>query len=163
MAGPSDPLARSPSATRMHTPFLSHPLARALLLLATSNALSPNTDPFGICDVSHHARARTHTRAGAKPNIDRVSVPAEVELHRHVFKPNERPRLQLLALLYGVAVEDIRAANGLQDPSAIVDKKNYLYIPPRRRVVDDQSTSKNAPGAPCYARQPVKLVHSHTG
>ena len=103
-----------------------------MLLLATSNALSPNTDPFGVCDVSHHARARTHTRAGAKPNIDRVSVPAEVELHRHVFKP-KRPRLQLLALLYGVAVEDIRAANGLQDPSAPVDNKSYLCIPRRHR------------------------------
>jgi hypothetical protein len=41
MAGPSDPLARSPSATRMPEPFLSHPQARALLLLATSNTLSP--------------------------------------------------------------------------------------------------------------------------
>ena len=55
-----------------------------------------------------------------------------------MFKPNERPRLQLLALRYGVAVEDIRAANGLQDPSAHVDTKNYLYIPRRRRVVDVQ-------------------------
>jgi hypothetical protein len=72
-----------------------------------------------------HARARTRSRARAKPNIDRASVRAEVELqatlHRHVFKPNERPRLQLLAFRYGVAVEDIRAANGLQDPSAPVD------------------------------------------
>jgi hypothetical protein len=71
-------------------------------------------------------------------DIDRASVRAEVELHRHVFKPNERPRLQLLAFRYGVAVEDIRAANGLQDPSAPVDTKNYLYIPRRRRVVDVQ-------------------------
>lgn len=163
MAGPSASLARSPSATRMPAPFLSHPRARASLFLATSNTLSPSTDIFSVCDVSRHARALTHTRARAIPNIDRASVRAEVELHRHVFEPNERPRLQLLALRYGVAVEDIRAANGLQDPSAIVDKKNYLYIPPRRRVVDDQSTSKNALGAPCYARQPVKLVHSHTG
>ena len=63
-----------------------------------------------------------------------------------MFKPIKRPRLQLLALRYGVAVgEDIRAANGLQDPSAPVDTKNYLYIPRRRRVVDVQKHTS----APC--------------
>ncbi len=46
MAGPSAPLARSPSATRMPAPFLSHRRARASLLLPTSNTLSPNTDMF---------------------------------------------------------------------------------------------------------------------
>jgi hypothetical protein len=156
MAGPSAPLARSPSSTRIPAPCVSHPRARALLLLPTSNTLSPNTDNHSVCDVSRHARARTHTRARANSNIDRASVRAEVELHRHVFKPNERPRLQLLALRYGVAVEDIRAANGLHDPSAPVDKKNYLYIPRRRRVVAVQKRTS----APCYARQPVRLVHT---
>ena len=127
---------RPPRSNRISAPFLSHPRARASLLLATSNNLSPNIDILSVCDVSRHAHARTHTRLRAKPNIDRASVCAEVEMHRHVFKPNERPRLQLLALRYGVAVEDIRAANELQDPSAPVGKKNYLYIPCRRRVVD---------------------------
>jgi hypothetical protein len=40
MAGPSAPLARSPSANRMSAPFLSHQRARASLLLATSKILS---------------------------------------------------------------------------------------------------------------------------
>jgi hypothetical protein len=46
MAGPSAPLTRSPSATRMPAPFLSHPRAHASLLLPTFNTLSPNTDIF---------------------------------------------------------------------------------------------------------------------
>ena len=59
MAGPSAPLARSPSATRIPAPFLSHPRARALLVLPTSNTLSPNTDNLSVCDISRNARART--------------------------------------------------------------------------------------------------------
>ena len=80
-----------------------------------------------------------------------------MELHRHVFKPNERPRLQLLALRYGVAVEDIRAANGLQDPSAPVNTKNYLYIPRRRRVVDVQKRTS----APCTLRAATGQTSPH--
>jgi hypothetical protein len=52
--------------------FLSHPRARASLLLATSNTLSPNTDIFSVCDVSCLALARTHTRARAKPTHTRT-------------------------------------------------------------------------------------------
>ena len=62
MAGPSAPLSRSPSATRMSMPFLSHPRARASLLLATSNTLSPNTDILSVSNFSRHARAHTRTR-----------------------------------------------------------------------------------------------------
>ena len=62
MAGPSAPLSRSPSATRMSMPFLSHPRARASLLLATSNTLSPDTDILSVSNFSRHARAHTRTR-----------------------------------------------------------------------------------------------------
>ncbi len=76
-----------------------------------------------------------------------------------MFKPNERPRLQLLALRYGVAVDDVRAANGQQDPdpSAPVDTKNYLYIPRRRRVVDVQKRTS----APCTLRAATGQTSPH--
>ena len=69
-----------------------------------------------------------------------------------MFEANERPRLKLLALRYGVAVEDILAANGLPGPSLPVDNLPYIYIPPRRRTATDIDHATRPTGRPHLRR-----------
>jgi hypothetical protein len=67
----------------------------------------------------------------------------EVECQRHPLKPGARPNLKLLALRFGVTVDDICRVNGLQDPYISIPRRDtmaigrtFLYIPPRSDPAD---------------------------
>lgn len=72
----------------------------------------------------------------------------EAECCRHPLKPGTRPNLNLLALRFGVSVEDICRVNGWQDHSISVpgrgtmaSGRTFLYIPPRsdpNRAISDR-------------------------
>lgn len=56
----------------------------------------------------------------------------EVECRRHVLTRNETPKINLLALRYGVSAESIRQCNQLGTCSSIIEpgSRSFLYIPP---------------------------------
>jgi hypothetical protein len=62
----------------------------------------------------------------------------EIECRRHVFSQNETPKINLLALRYGVSAKSIRECNHLNDSSSLVESgrpgRNFLYIPPHEET-----------------------------
>ena len=64
------------------------------------------------------------------PNLLDVIV-KEVECKKHFLRPNERPKLKLLALRYCVTEEAIRSYNELELSPIVIGKNTpFLYIPP---------------------------------
>ena len=106
---------------RVHMRDKGSPLRQEIKQLLTSLQFYSKPDGFAgihLCEVLQ------------VPNLLDVIV-KEVECKKHFLRRDQKPKLKLLALRYGVTEKAIRSYNGLEDASTPLGNHiSFLYIPP---------------------------------